>query len=120
MSDETANESSVDENVQLNSSRQLPQDYRRALERHLLSRPLADDRPDEETDSNNDADGPACDEIIHQLNLLSLDQAYLFDLIVRTVTRISSHLNGSRKLVSELHDPSARTTSNANPRNSFH
>jgi hypothetical protein len=100
ISDEPTGEINIEDTIQLNSSRQLPQVYRRAFEHHSLSHQFNDDKQDEETEVNHDYEQKTFEDIIHELNNLSLDQNDLLDLIVRTINRINSHLNGSKKLVS--------------------
>ncbi|CAF2150068.1 unnamed protein product [Rotaria magnacalcarata] len=97
-SDATSNLTKMEDTIQLNSSRQLPQVYRCAFERHLLSCPIHDDKQDEEMEINHDFEQKAFEDNIHELNILSLDQKDLLDLIVRTMTKINSNLNGSKKL----------------------
>jgi hypothetical protein len=91
-SDEPSGAMKMEDTIQLNSSRHLPQIYRRAFERQSLS---YDDKQDEEID---DQEQKTFEEIIHELNTLSLDQKDFFDLIGRTITKINLHLNGSKKL----------------------
>lgn len=100
-SDETSNDVNLEDTIQLNSSRQLPLVYRRAFERQLLSYHTNDDKQDEEVELNNDHEQKSFEDIINELNTLSLDQRDFMDLIARTITRINFHLNGSKKLVSE-------------------
>ncbi|CAF5183315.1 unnamed protein product, partial [Rotaria magnacalcarata] len=97
-SDATSNLTKMEDTIQLNSSRQLPQVYRCAFERHLLSCPINGDKQDEEMEINHDFEQKAFEDNIHELNILSLDQKDLLDLIVRTMTKINSNLNGSKKL----------------------
>jgi hypothetical protein len=92
----------MEDTIQLNPTRHIPQIYRRAFERHLLFYHISDDKQDEDTELNHDHEEKTFEEIIHELNTLSLDQQDLLDLIVRTISNISLHLNGSRKLVSKL------------------
>ncbi|CAF5182135.1 unnamed protein product, partial [Rotaria magnacalcarata] len=56
------------------------------------------DKQDEEMEINHDFEQKAFEDNIHELNILSLDQKDLLDLIVRTMTKINSNLNGSKKL----------------------
>ncbi|CAF3704603.1 unnamed protein product [Adineta steineri] len=97
-SDEPTTEIKIEDAIQLNSSRQLPQVYRRAFERQSLSYNINDDKLDDDIEINHDYEQKTFEDIIQELNTLSLDQTDLLDLIVRTITKISSHLNGSRKL----------------------
>ncbi|CAF1197466.1 unnamed protein product [Rotaria sordida] len=98
MSDETSNIIKMEDTIQLNSSRHLPQVYRRACEHHLLSYHINDDKQDEEIELNHDLEQKLFESVIHELNTLSLDQKDLLDLIVRTIIKINLNLNGSKKL----------------------
>jgi hypothetical protein len=100
-SDEPIGEIKIEDTIQLNSSRNLPQVYRRAFEHHSLSYHFIDDKQDEEVELNQDYEQKIFEEVIHELNELSLDQKDFLDLIVRTITKTSLHLNGSTKLVSK-------------------
>jgi hypothetical protein len=100
-SDESSNEIKIEDTMQLNSSRHLPQVYRRAFEYQSLSYHINEDKKDEEIELNHEQEQKLFDEILHELNTLSLDQKDLLDLIVRTITKINLHLNGSKKLVSK-------------------
>jgi hypothetical protein len=91
----------IEDSVQLNSTRQLPQVYRRAFERHLLLSHTHDDRQDEDVELNTDQEEKIFEEVIQELNRLSLDQQYVFDLIVRMISKMNSSLSGSKKLVSK-------------------
>jgi regulator of replication initiation timing len=103
-SDELSSSSSskmkMEDTVQLNSSRHLPQVYRRAFERQSLSYHINDDK-DEDIELNHDQEQKTFEDIIHELNILSLDQKDFLDLIGRTITKMNSYLNGSKKLVSK-------------------
>lgn len=102
-SDEPAKEMNMEETVQLHCSRQLPQLYRRTFERHLLLSPIHDDRQStEDIEYNNDEEDKLAEEIIQELNHLSLDQSYLLDLILRTVTKMNVYLHGTKKLVRDV------------------
>lgn len=101
-SDESSGEIHKEDPVQLHSSRHVPQNYRRMFERQALSYHSHDEKQDDDTDLNHDHDQKIFDETIRELHTLSLDQQDLLDLIVRTVTKLSSHLSGYRKLVSDL------------------
>jgi hypothetical protein len=91
----------MEDTVQFNSSRHLPQVYRRAFEHQSLSYRINDDKQDEEIELNHDYEQKIFDETLHELNTLSLDQKDLLDLIIRTITKINANLNGSKKLVSK-------------------
>ncbi|CAF3933429.1 unnamed protein product [Rotaria sp. Silwood2] len=101
-SDETSNSIKMEDTIQLNSSRHLPQVYRRAFERHSLSYHIIDDKQDEEIELNNDSEQKILENVIHELNTLSLDQKDFLDLIVRTIIKVNLSLIGSKKLVSNL------------------
>ncbi len=101
-SDEPSGEMKMEDTIQFNSSRNLPQVYRRAFEHQSLSYHINDDKQDEQIELDHDYEQKTFEEIIHELNILSLDQKELLDLIVRTITKISLHLNGWRKLVSGI------------------
>jgi DNA-binding transcriptional regulator/RsmH inhibitor MraZ len=91
----------MEDTVQLNSSRNLPQVYRRTFERQLLSYHANEDK-DEDIELNQDYEQKTFEETIHELNILSLDQKDFLDLIGRTINKINLNLNGSKKLVSKL------------------
>ncbi|CAF3945163.1 unnamed protein product [Rotaria sp. Silwood2] len=97
-SDETSNSIKMEDTIQLNSSRHLPQVYRRAFERHSLSYHIIDDKQDEEIELNNDSEQKILENVIHELNTLSLDQKDFLDLIVRTIIKVNLSLIGSKKL----------------------
>jgi hypothetical protein len=88
--------------IQLHSSRHVPQTYRRVFECQSLSYRPHDDKQDEEVELNHDHEQTIFEEIVQELNTLSLDQQDLLDLIVRTMTKLSLHLTGYKKLVSNL------------------
>ncbi|UJR13938.1 hypothetical protein I4U23_000941 [Adineta vaga] len=98
LTDESSSEMKIDDTTQLNSSRHVPQVFRRIFEKQTLSYNINDDKHDEEIELNHDLEQKTYEDIIHELNTLSLDQHDLLDLIVRTVTKISLHLNGYKKL----------------------
>ncbi len=98
--DEPSSQIKMEETVHFNSSRHIPQVYRRAFERQSLSYHINEDKPEEEMEVNHDQEQKLFEDVIQELNTLSLDQKDLLDLIVRTVLRISGYLHGSKKLVS--------------------
>ena len=99
-SDEPSKEIIMEDSIQLNSTRQLPQVYRRAFERHLLLSHTHEDRQDDDGELNTDQEEKTLEDVIQELNRLSLDHQYVFDLIVRMVSKMNSYLSGSKKLVS--------------------
>jgi hypothetical protein len=62
---------------------------------------MNDEKQDESIELNHEHEEKIFDEVIQELNTLSLDQKDLFDLIGRTITKMNLHLNGSKKLVRE-------------------
>lgn len=101
-SEETSTETKMEDTMQFNSSRNLPQLYRRAFERHLLSHHISEDKQDEEIELNHDLEQKTFEDNVHELNTLSLDQKDVYDLIVRTIIKINVHLNAYKKLVSKF------------------
>ena len=99
-SEEPSGKVKMEDTVQFNSSRSLPQVYRRAFERQSLTYQTNDDK-DEDIELNQDYEQKAFEEIMHELNILSLDQKDFLDLIGRTINKINANLNGSKKLVSK-------------------
>jgi DNA-binding ferritin-like protein (Dps family) len=100
-SDDSSNETKMKDTVQFNSARHLPEVYRRAFERQSLAYHMNDEKQDESIELNHEHEEKIFDEVIQELNTLSLDQKDLFDLIGRTITKMNLHLNGSKKLVRE-------------------
>ena len=100
-SEEASVKIEMEDTMQLNSSRHLPQVYRRTFERLLLINDVNNDKQDEEIELNYDHEQKMFEEIIRELNMLSLDRTDLLNLIIRSITRINLHLNGSKKLVSK-------------------
>lgn len=92
----------MEDTIQLNSARHLPQNYRRVFEKHLLSHHINDDKQDEEVELNHDSESKSFEDIIHELSMLSLDQKDLLDLLARIITKMNSYLSGSKKLVSNF------------------
>lgn len=95
----TTNEVKMADTIQSTSSRQLPSIYRRTFERQLLSFHPSEEKPDEDIELTHDFEQKKFDEITHELNTLSLDQHDLYNLIGRTIIKINTHVNGSKKLV---------------------
>lgn len=96
-SDESSKQLNVEETIQLNSSRELPSNYRRLFERHLLS--TTDHQQDEEIELNNDSEEKLAEASIEKLNSMSLDQSTFLDLIREMVEKMTHYLNSSNKYV---------------------
>jgi len=96
-----SNETKIDSTMEMNSTRQLSTVYLRKFEREILrsSTSINDDRQShEDIEFHHDEDEKMSEEILEELNRFDLDQTYLLDLIVRTVTKMNVYLHGTKKL----------------------
>lgn len=90
-SDESSSEMKVEETIQLESSRNVNPNYRRLFERNFFSNVSNEENVEIFNESQN---------LIEQIDKLSLDQTDFLSSVRRTVTKLNQVLDEHNKIVS--------------------